>query len=334
MLVILLIFLLFRGNSMKSSYKLNSYANVKPKKISWLWYPYIPYGKITLVQGDPGEGKTTMMLQIAADVTTGRIVPGGKSTTRPQNVILQSTEDGLGDTIKPRLDKAGADCSKVFYLEPLNNNELSLADHRFEDAIIKQHAKLLIIDPLQSFLNTDTDMNKVVGMRKSFISLSKIAERTGCAVVIIGHMNKGCGGKGIYRGLGSIDIAAISRSILLVGRDQNNPEIRAVVPIKSSLAPEGSAYAFILSKENGFQWIGECDYTEDELLGNVSYGAKQHKARNILRTLLLKEDRKSSELFEQMEMLGISKRTVELVKKDMNIKAYKRQNAWYWTLRD
>ena len=182
-------------------------------------------------------------------------------------------------------------------------------------------------------MNVDADMNKVGGMRRNIISLSKIAERTGGAVVIIGHMNKGSGGKGIYRGLGSIDIAAICRSILLVGRDQNNSEIRVIVPIKSSLAPEGSSYAFMLSKEKGFQWIGECDYTEDELLGNVRCGAKQQKARNILRTLLLKEDRKSIEIFEQMEMLGISKRTVELVKKDMNISAYKKQNSWYWTIR-
>ena len=319
---------------MVSNYRINSYENIKTSVVSWLWYPYIPYGKITLLQGDPGEGKTTLMLQIAADITTGRKVPGGKIAAEPGNVIFQTAEDGLADTIKPRLEQAGADSSKVFYLEPIDNKELSLSDKRFEDAIIKKKTRLLIIDPLQSFLETDSDMNKAGGMRKSFTKLSKIAERTGCAVVIIGHMNTGSGSKGIYRGLGSIDIAAISRSVLLVGRDHNDPEIRAVVPIKTSLAPEGSSYSFRLSKDEGFRWIGESDYTEDELLGNISYGAKQHKARTTLRLLLMKEDMPSREVFEHMQALGISKRTVELAKQNMKIRAYKKQNAWYWSIKN
>ena len=319
---------------MVSKYRISSYENVKSTVVSWLWYPYIPYGKITLVQGDPGEGKTTLMLQIAADITAGRKVPGGKTIKEPGNVIFQTSEDGLADTVKPRLERAGADSSRVFYLEPTDSKELSLSDNRFEDAIIKKSASLLIIDPLQSFLETDIDMNKAGGMRKSFSKLSRIAERTGCAVVIIGHMNKGSGGKGIYRGLGSIDIAAISRSVLLVGRDHNNPEIRAIVPIKTSLAPEGNSYAFRLSKDEGFRWIGESDYTEEELLGTVTYGAKQYKAKTTLRLLLMKNDMRSREVFEHMEALGISKRTVELVKQNMNIRTYKKQNAWYWSIKN
>lgn len=110
---------------MVSNYRISSYENIKSTVVSWLWYPYIPYGKITLVQGDPGEGKTTLMLQIAADITASRKVPGGKTIKEPQNVIFQTSEDGLADTVKPRLERAGADSSRVFYLESTDSKELS-----------------------------------------------------------------------------------------------------------------------------------------------------------------------------------------------------------------
>lgn len=318
----------------EKSYTLNNYGKVESTNVRWLWYPYIPYGKLTLVQGDPGEGKTTMMLHIAADLTKGRMIPGGEANMDPQSVIFQSTEDSICDTVKPRLEDADADCSKVFYLQTSEDEALSLGDDRFEDAINRTNAKLLIIDPLQSFLGTDLDMSKIGSMRKPLMRLAKLAERTGCAVVIIGHMNKGSGSKGIYRGLGSIDIAAVSRSILLVGRDKANPEIRAVVPIKTSLAPEGRSYAFALRREEGFQWIGESNYSEDELLGNISLGSKQERARDLLRSLLRDGDQKSSDVFEHLNALGISRRTVQTAKKSMNIRAYKRENVWYWSITD
>ena len=236
--------------------KIRYYDSISATKVSWLWYPYIPYSKITIVQGDPGEGKTTLMLQIAALLTVGKSVPDGEVGTEPVNVIFQGAEDGLADTIKPRLEHAGADCSRVAFIDTRGNRRLSLADDRFEQAIRETGAKLLIIDPLQAFLSNDADISKLGGIREAFVKLTMVAEETGCAVVMIGHMNKGSGGKSIYRGLGSIDVAAAARSILLVGRDQDEPTTRIIVPIKSSLAPEGDAYSFELDPEEGFRWLG------------------------------------------------------------------------------
>ena len=94
----------------QNDYRITYYNAVSSKEVDWLWYPYIPYGKITILQGDPGEGKSTMMMQLAALITTGKAMPDGSGDKIPGNVIYQAAEDGIEDTIKPRLEAAGADC--------------------------------------------------------------------------------------------------------------------------------------------------------------------------------------------------------------------------------
>ncbi len=122
--------------------------DIMAEQVEWLWKPYLPLGKISIVQGDPGDGKTTMMLAVAAAVTMGGALPGGSATV-PASVIFQTAEDGLADTIKPRLEQIGADCSRVHVIDE-NEAALSLADERIEQAIIKMSAKLFILDPLQA----------------------------------------------------------------------------------------------------------------------------------------------------------------------------------------
>jgi hypothetical protein len=123
---------------------------VEATEIDWLWYPYIPYGKITVIQGDPGDGKTTAVLAVAAAVTTGAALPESKTTAEPMSVIFQTAEDGLGDTVKPRLVQSGADCGRIIVIDE-SEKELSLSDLRIEQAITLTGAKLFILDPsLQS----------------------------------------------------------------------------------------------------------------------------------------------------------------------------------------
>lgn len=311
------------------------YDSIKSTKVSWLWYPYIPYSKITIVQGDPGEGKTTLMLQIAALLTQGKSVPDGKESFDPINVIFQGAEDGLADTIKPRLEHAGADCSKVAFIDTRGRRRLSLSDERFEKAVRETNAKLLIIDPLQAFLSNDVDLGKVGGIREAFAKLTLFAEETGCAIVLIGHMNKGNGGKSIYRGLGSIDVAAAARSILIVGRDQEEPHTRIIVPIKSSLAPEGDAYSFELDPEEGFRWLGPCKYTSGELLGvTVNRSSKVERAKEHIKMMLKDNDMYGAEIVDRLQKLGISKRTVTTAKSELGVETYKNGNLWFWHLDD
>lgn len=194
--------------------KIVTMRDIEAEPVHWLWEPYVPAGKITIIQGDPGDGKTTLALAIAANVTTGSALPGSGSTD-PVSVIFQTAEDGLADTIKPRLEQFGADCGRVHVIDE-DEQALSLSDERIERAIIRMDAKLFILDPLQAYLG-GADMHSANGVRPLMKQLGLVAERTGCTIVIIGHLNKK-GGKAQYRGLGSIDIYAAARSVLTVGR--------------------------------------------------------------------------------------------------------------------
>jgi RecA/RadA recombinase len=142
---------------MQDNLKLIHMHEVEAEEIKWLWYPYIPFGKITVIQGDPGDGKTTVVLAVAAAVTMGAALPEGKSAIPPANVIFQTAEDGLGDMVKPRPVQAAADCSRVIVIDE-SEKELSLSDERIERAITVTDAKLFILDPLQAYLGADVDM--------------------------------------------------------------------------------------------------------------------------------------------------------------------------------
>lgn len=179
----------------------------------------------------------------------------------------------------------------------------------------------------------DSEMQRTNSVRSVLTNLAKVAERTGCAVVLIGHMNKSNRTKGIYRGLGSIDIAAVARSILLVGRDRNIPHYRVMLQIKNNLAPEGKAYVFELHPNSGFRWIGQEEYEVEDLLSHKSKtDSKLDKAKDYLQLLLSGTDMACADIFDKMRASGIGKRTVEQAKKDMGIISYKSGDKWYWQL--
>ena len=174
--------------------------------MQWLWGTYIPFRKLTIIQGDPGEGKTTLALRLAAACSTGNALPG-MEPMEPFNVIYQSAEDGMGDTIKPRLMDAGADLDRVLSIVE-DKKQLSLLDERIEKAIREHNARLMILDPIQGYIGSQVDMNRANEIRTVLKSVASVAERTGCAIVLIGHLNKASGSSSAYRGLGSIDFRA------------------------------------------------------------------------------------------------------------------------------
>lgn len=311
--------------------ELEYYSSVEQKEIDWLWYPYIPYGKVTLLQGDPGEGKSTFAINIAALLTRGQAMPDGYKIVRPKTVIYQCAEDGLADTIKPRLLSAGADCNRVAHIID-GENALTLEDQRIEKAIEQCGAKLVIIDPIQAYIGQDGDMQSATRMRSIIGSLAKVAERQQCAIILIGHMTKSNIGKSLYRGLGSIDIAATARSILMISRDKDEPTIRYAVHIKSSLAPEGDAIRFALDKVKGFVWLGKATITFENFTNHEEKPSKKSIAKNQLLLLLEKDDKASNDVFRELESLGISKRTVQEAKKELAIDAYREGGSWYWHL--
>lgn len=321
--------------------KLINMEQVEIEKIDWLLYPFIPFGKVTIVQGDPGEGKTTMVLQIIAKLTKGEaVLPSGSDepalegktmALEPVNVIYQTAEDGLGDTIKPRLLSAGADCSRVMVIDD-NDQALTMMDARLEEAIIKTKARLVVLDPIQGFLGAAVDMHRANEIRPLMKRIAVLAEKYHCAIILIGHMNKNSNGKSSYRGLGSIDFQAAARSVLIVGRIKDEPEIRVVCHVKSSLAPEGKSIAFRLDKDTGFEWIGEYDISADDLLSGENRGQKIRSAKEFLKEVLESGFVAQTKVAEEAESRGIKKKTLWNAKKELEIDSVKIGNQWFWML--
>ena len=285
----------------KPDLRLINMENIAIEQIEWLLYPFIPYGKVTIIQGDPGEGKTTMVLQIIAKLTKGESVLPNKDgeekqeeqAREPVNVIYQTAEDGLGDTIKPRL---------------------------------------VVLDPIQSFLGAEVDMHRANEIRPLMKSVSVLAEKYHCAVILIGHMNKNSAGKFSYRRLGSIDFQAAARSVLIVGRVKNEPEIRIVCHVKSSLAPEGKSIAFRLDKESGFEWIGEYDISANDLLSGNCRGQKIKGAKEFLLEMLADGAVEQNAILKEAESRGIKGKTLWNAKKALGVQSKKTGNRWSWML--
>ena len=303
---------------MKNELKLISMDTIEAEDVQWLWYPYIPLGKLTIVHGDPGEGKTTFALAVIAALTRGEPLPECEEAMEPMNVIYQTAEDGLADTIKPRLVAAGADCARVLVIDE-TEKELTLNDERLEAAVKETGARLIVLDPMQAYLGEDVDMHRANEVRPIMKRVAAMAERTHCAVILVGHMNKAQGQKSTYRGLGSVDFQAAARSVLVVGRLKDNKSIRIVAQDKNSLAPEGNSIAFELNEQNGFCWKGACDVTVDDVLNGT--GKVQTK------TMLMEEELKrmlsgrvpAEEVQKKAKAMGVSKRTLDIAKKNLGI---------------
>lgn len=307
-------------------------SEVEQTAVDWLWFPYIPFGKLTIIQGNPGEGKTYFAMRLVAACTNRKSLPN-MDTLEPFNVIYQTAEDGLGDTVKPRLLEAEADLDRVIVIDD-QEKPLTLTDERLARAIKENHARLVIIDPVQAFLGADVDMNRANEVRPIFRSLGDIAQATGCAIVLIGHLNKANGMQSTYRGLGSIDIVAAVRSLLFIGKLKDDPTTRVLVHEKSSLAPPGQSLAFSLGDEKGFEWIGAYDITADELLAGADATKNESKieqAQKLLLELLADGKRMpSTELEKAINDRGISSRTMRTAKSRIGDRLKTEKNGTSW----
>ena len=308
-------------------------SEVQQTEVDWLWYPYIPFGKLTIIQGNPGEGKTFFAMQLAAACTNRKFLPQ-MEPFEPFNMIFQTAEDGLGDTVKPRLLSAEANLERVLVIDDADN-PLTLADERIENAIRENNARLVIIDPLQAFLGANVDMNRANEVRPIFRRLAEVAQSTNCAIVMIGHLNKASGSQSTYRGLGSIDITAVVRSLLFIGKVRTDPTTRVIVHEKSSLAPPGQSLAFSLGDEKGFRWIGAYDISAEDLLAGGEGSKTELKQEQAVKLIeeFLSEGRKVSiaEINKEATERGISERTVRLARNSMGDKiACERQGKDWW----
>ena len=316
----------------QESHKLEllSFQDIDAEPTEFLWCPYIPRGKITILQGDPGDGKTTLALAIASAISKGQALPG-EAPLGCGNILFQTAEDGLADTIKPRLEQLGANCSRIYTIKE-EERPLSFLDARIEEAIVKVEADLLIIDPLQAYIGS-ANMGSAGAMRPLLSALGAVAERTECAILILGHLNKS-NQKIQYRSLGSIDIFAAVRSVLTVRR--LNEKIRFFEHTKSNLAPTGVAQAFSFDPDMGFVWHGEADVAAEDIPFGKTPPPKpesqMEKAKRFLQTKLANGPMRAIEIERLAQEAGISKSTLNRAKTELGIVPNKQGTFWVWQL--
>jgi hypothetical protein len=306
-------------------------SSVRPRPVEWLWPGWLPLGKLCDLAGDPGLSKSTLLLDLAARISTDGAMPDG-SRGVSGGVCLMSAEDGLEDTILPRLRAAGANLARVGFFEAYNREPLVLPDHieRIEVRLRDYDARLLLIDPLVAFLAHARSDQEV---RKCLHPLKLLAERQRCTVLWLRHLSKRGGAKAIYRAAGHISIIGAARSGLLVGEDPGDPQARVLAHAKSNLAPKQRSvtYAVEYVAEHGacrLKWGGACDLTADDLVRPVSseereereeLRSKLEQALSFLGQALAGGARAVAEMKEEAKLVGIAPRTLERAAKTLGV---------------
>jgi hypothetical protein len=326
------------GKAADSTLQIVRMADVQAETVRWLWHPYIALGKLTILEGDPGLGKSWLTCALAAGVSRG-FLPGVENF-EPGRVLMLSAEDGLGDTLRPRLDAVEADVSRVFALAgAVTFDAAGLSD--LEEEINRYKPKLVTIDPLFAFTGGKVDIHRANECRAISAPLAAIAERQGCAVVAVRHLGKSRGGgHALNAGIGSIDFAAAARSVLLVGQDPDEPGKRALVQTKNNLAPHGEAIGYTL--EGGkFYWTGVSDLTAGRILAPASEDEERSsitEAVDFLRTALSDGGRDAKAVEGDAKQAGISPATLRRAKTRLKICSHKvgmpgtHYQKWVWEL--
>jgi len=303
--------------------------------VDWLWKPYIPYGKVSIIQGDGGEGKTTLMLKIAAMLSVGQLPPTNymgelfeAGYTDPITTFYASTEEEISDSALPRFIRNGGDVKRFAYSAEATNH-MSLNYDDLKSAIEQTGARLVIVDPLQAFLPRGVTLNNVSKMRPIFTQLSNVAMETGAAIVLVGHMNKNESAKDIHRGLGSVDISASVRSIIVVSVDKDDRSLRTIRSVKSNF------------DESDFNPIGfrldskRCVYfcqLDDEPDSVEVRSPRLNNAGSALIDILSSGPVEFSQIQAILEEKNISKRTAERAKSELGIISKRQDGKTYWAL--
>jgi AAA domain len=331
---------------------------VQRRPVRYLWRGRVPFGKITILDGDPGNGKSTIALDLAARLTAGRPMPGeDNATSAPADVLIVSAEDDAADTLRPRLEAAEADLSRVHLLTvQCGQHELlpMLTDHlpQIEEALLRTGAKLLVLDPLVAVLGDHVDMHKDQDMRRVLGPVKVVAERIGVAVVGIRHFNKNANASALHRGGGSIGISGGARSVLAVARDPRTPERRVLAAVKSNVAEvlQVPSLAFRIEvltlpvvgaapevETTRIDWLGPSPLTADDLLAASVPQTHEERsaldeAKAVVRQVLGKGAVPAKDLAKEARAAGVSERTLQRARAELGVKASKPLKEWILTL--
>jgi hypothetical protein len=319
-------------------------ADVAARPVDWLWEPFIPLGMLSMISGDPGAGKSFIALAVAADLTRGKLRDG--RIVEPASVLYLSVENPIAETVRPRFDALGGDPALFFALRGTlfakdgeeQRGAITLADIRILDAAIRQtHARLVVVDPIQSYFGAMVDLHRSNETRPILDGLSKLAEQNGCAILLLRHLSKTSGGKAIHRGLGSIDLSAAARSEMLVGSLPDDEDTRAFCHVQTNVGRHGKTLGFSIDAEGRFSWTGESPITASDLLAAPDapelQGA-QREAAEWLREALSSGSRNAKELANEADSVGIKYRTLRRAKETLHVQSRKAcfGGGWIWSL--
>ena len=314
---------------------------VQPEPVRWLWPDRIPAGAVTMLEGDPGQAKSTLTYDLAARTTRGRPMPGSRRGNPPAGVVLIQGEDHLATTVRPGLEAVGADASKLYVYDASQfaDRPPSLPDDLDAIAVAagEVQARLVVIDPLAAFMSGNANSDQSV--RKTMSALSAFAARAGLAVLLVRHNRKAGSTTPVYRGAGSIGIIAAARSALTVAPDPttDDPHRHVLVQTKTNLATAASlAYRTVKTGDRiTIEWLGESRCTARELAGADERSALS-EAMWVLYSLLSEGPVRASDVVSRAAAAGVSKRTLERAKDALRVRPRKRGGGvgswWAWAL--
>ena len=308
-------------------------SQVKAEKPTWLWYPRIPAGYLTLLFGDGGVGKTHICLAMTAALSTGAGLPGAEGTGRASASIFFTGEDQLGE-LRRRLDDIDADTRHIYACgEPFGLDEDGI--QFIESMIVEKKAELAIIDPVVAFLGRGVDFYRANETRAVLAPLSEVAERTGAAILLSTHVTKGQTAKAVHRALGSGDFVNAARSALLAGSDTDDPDRCALFHEKANLGPKAPPLGYSI-KEGRFTWTGETTLTTSQVLGggDASDLSARDEAEQFLREALANGQMPAKDVMAEAESAGITPRTLRRAKERVcKIRKSAFDKGWTWELR-
>lgn len=331
---------------------------IELKELKWLWYPYIPANKMTIVQGDPGIGKSFAVIDVCARVSTGAAFPYVSvwrdnefhkvtpETRKPANVMYCSNEDGADDTILPRFINSGGDLSrlKIFKGEKKDNDyeaPFNFTDkiYLLEEAIKRTNPAIVVFDPLQSFIGVD--MNKANETRPALFNIVQLAERYEFSAIIIRHLNKGGKDKALYRGMGSMDIDGTARSVITIGKNPQDPKLfKTWTQTKLNVAKEGESLDYTICGKGKVEWGGVSDLNSEQVLG-MENGTLENdrderkfameEAIDYLYQMFRETKEVESELLvREAKRLGITESTLKKARQKMKcFSSEKRGSKWF-----
>ncbi len=319
-------------------------SDVEREVVRWLWPGRMPLGMMTVIDGHPGQGKSTLSLDLAARVSAGQSMPFSDGPPISGGVVLLSAEDSLGATVRPRLEAAGADLQRIVALSTMGEGAerrvLSIPEdlEAVEQAMAQVDAKLVVVDPLSSFVSGRIDMHRDGDVRRALSALADLASRTGAAVILVRHLRKSATGDPLLRGLGSVGIIAAARAGLLVAPDPADEDVRVIASTKGNLAPAAPSIRWRLQSVGDVarvEWIEECSTSAHELLAEDGSGRRaeaREDAVEFLQSTLANGPVRSTIVTDRAAQAGIAERTLWRAKNALDVTSYRESGAWWWQL--